>query len=177
MTPVGHSLTGIAVVALASSSDWKRKQWAIAVPAFVFLANAPDAPFPNWGHDRYDASHSLFVTGFFSALIFLFHAAAKRLIGGYPVSNRVATAACVAWFSHIFLDSLYGPGNGIVVTWPFGEGRLDLPVPWFETLGPFPIDWFSAHSAKVFAIEFVCYAPITVICLLLAVRRRYDLRL
>jgi len=142
----------------------------------MFLANAPYAPLPGWGHDRYEVSHSLFVTVFCVAILFALHLIARKFFVGYKVSSRVALAVCTAWISHIVLDSFYGHGKGIKVMWPFGEGRLNFPIPWFEILGTPPV-WTSMHSAKVFAIEFACYAPITVLCLILAIRRRKDLRL
>ena len=176
MTLVAHSLTGIALLAVASSPKWTWKEWAVGIPVFAVLENAPDAPLPGWGHDRYEVSHSIFVTVLAAATLFGLHLIARKSFAGYQVSSRVALAACAAWISHIFLDSFYGQGKGIQVMWPFGEGRLNFPIPWFETLGTPPV-WVGAHSMKVFAIEFACYAPLTVLCLVLAIRRDRYVRL
>ena len=65
MTPMGHSLIGLsfASLALSTSKNATNHRWRNCGVAltFVALANLPDWPLPNWGHDRYDVSHSIFV--------------------------------------------------------------------------------------------------------------------
>ena len=62
MTPVGHSLAGLTVGCAVLPRDLSPSVRAANLAAFVVLANAPDLPFPGWGHARYDISHSVFVT-------------------------------------------------------------------------------------------------------------------
>lgn len=131
--------------------------------SFVVLANLPDAPLPGWGHDRYLVSHSLFVNGAIIAVLMLglsvWHVARDR-IGGL----QVMVGSAMAWLSHMLLDSFYNHGRGIAIFWPFGLGRLALPIPWFSTLGGFPPS-LDAHTVYVCVVELLCYGPLLVLAM------------
>jgi hypothetical protein len=129
---------------------------------FTLIAYLPDFPLPGWGHFSYHVSHSVWVN---LALVFVF----LLIIWKTGMHERIGKLralffAALAWISHIVLDCLYNHGNGLMLMWPFGNGHLILPVPWFETLS---LPMKSVHNLKVFAIEFLFYFPILVVFALL----------
>lgn len=159
MTPVGHSLTGLAIGCIVCPASFPLRGKAAALAVFVLLANAPDLPLPSWGHDRYDISHSVFVTtaGIVALAIMLL---------SLPWSRRVLTPAlviggAVAWYSHLLLDTFYNHGQGLAMFWPLSDARLALPIPWFTTMNRDQI--FSEHNARVFGIEGVVYGAVLVL--------------
>jgi membrane-bound metal-dependent hydrolase YbcI (DUF457 family) len=131
MSPVGHSLIGLSFAAVALPSvRGRNRQIGLAI-AFVAIANLPDWPIPNWGHDRYDISHSFFVN---LMLIVL----AVSLWRAIPLFKSTIPFRCMllgagAWLSHLVLDSFYNHGQGIAIFWPFSDGRINFPIPWFNT--------------------------------------------
>ncbi len=165
MTPVGHSLTGLAIGCLVCPASFSPRGKALTLAVFVVLANAPDLPFPGWGHVRYDISHSIFVTTL--GIIVL-----ATLLLSIPWSRRLLTPALVlggaaAWYSHLLLDTFYRPGDGLAMFWPMSDARVALPISWFEHMNVEQlINW---HNARVFAIEGVAYG--TVLLLAIAIRR------
>lgn len=166
MTPVGHSLTGLTILAAVAPPNWGLKKLIPAAGAFVVLANAPDLPVPGWGHDRYDISHSVFCTSLGVLVLWALYRGFCRISKADKLPRRIVAGAGAAWFSHLLLDSFYNHGLGVAVMWPFGNGRLNFPFPWFETLR-MPIDYASAHSLGVFRIEACFYGAIlAVVCLI-----------
>jgi hypothetical protein len=168
MTPVGHSLTGLAIGCVVCPATFSLRGKAITLAAFVLLANIPDLPLPGWGHERYDISHSVFVTT--AAIVAL-----AIILVLLPWSRRVLTPALVlggaaAWYSHLLLDTFYNHGEGLAMFWPLSHARLALPIPWFTTMDTRAL--FSEHNARVFAIEGVVYGAV----LVLAVVVRYFLK-
>ncbi len=160
MSPVGHSLTGLAILAaVLPSRSLKRPLFLFGTAStFVLFANIPDLPLPNWGHDRYDISHSIFSTTLgVICLVCLYRAwlngKAKPQLHGHLIYF-----GAFAWYSHLLLDSFYNHGRGIGVMWPLGEGRLNLPLPWFETLRIYSKnDILSPHSLRIYATEGIAY--------------------
>src|SRR5262245_59028329 len=120
MTSVGHTLVGIAIgtfcVPPEASTRWKARYFV----AFMVLPNVPDLPFPFWGHDRYDISHSL-VVNLLLCLILLtlltWHPHSRRSIG----SGKVLGGGMCAWLSHLVLDSFYNHGRGVAIFWPVSD--------------------------------------------------------
>jgi membrane-bound metal-dependent hydrolase YbcI (DUF457 family) len=150
LTPVGHTLTGFAIATLVVPRHWSTRAKLGTYAAMAFLANAPDAPLPGWGHDRYDISHSLFVTaGVVTLLVLIARVAFPKL----PKSLLVGGA--VAWFSHLLLDTFYNHGKGLAIFWPVSDERVALPVKWFAVMMPSPI--LGAHNLRVFAVEGAVY--------------------
>lgn len=167
MTSVGHTLTGIAMGALAVPRNETRTYKWVVFNAFGLLANLPDLPLPGWGHSAYHVSHSLFVNlaliAAVGAGLALWPAARERL--GW----RVALALGAVWLSHLLLDSFYNHGNGIGIFWPLSDAHLNLPIPWFSTVELDP--WNTAHNLRVFAIELAFYGALLVAAVAARLRR------
>ena len=173
MTPMGHSLIGLSFASLALSTPknatnhrWRNCGVALT---FVALANLPDWPLPNWGHDRYDVSHSIFVN---AGLICTVIAVMKTLATGKWFSQpRFLMLAAMAWLSHLLLDSFYNHGRGIAIYWPVSSQRLNLAIPWFSNWDlSQPVT--SPDNLSVFGIEFLAYTPILLGSLLVSYKIR-----
>ena len=107
---MGLSFAAFAVPmnARATISSWPSVGIACA---FVALANLPDWPLPNWGHDRYDISHSVFVNiGLIGLVVVLTQVFANQT---RLSQNRFLTLAAMAWLSHLLLDTFYNHGEGL----------------------------------------------------------------
>ncbi|MGQ0603716.1 MAG: metal-dependent hydrolase [Anaerolineales bacterium] len=164
MTQVGHSLMGLAVgvVCAPRQLSWRSRLGYGVV--FAALANLPDLPVPNWGHDRYDISHSVFVNLLLIVVTWItlgWRADLRRSLGGWPV----LLGGGLAWLSHLLLDSFYNHGMGVAIFWPFSEASLVLPIPWFSVV-PSPPPFTLAHLQE-FVAEFVSYSPLVLIALAL----------
>jgi membrane-bound metal-dependent hydrolase YbcI (DUF457 family) len=162
---MGHSLVGLAFAALAMPVGAKRKTKICLPVVFVALANLPDWPIPNWGHDRYDISHSIFVN---LALILIVATCCLSI----PRTRTVVSYGRVllgagAWLSHLLLDAFYGHGRGIATCWPIFAGRLNFAMPWFETLD-LSQSMLSPHNLSVFGIELLAYFPLLVLAVVVA---------
>ncbi|BBO35278.1 metal-dependent hydrolase [Lacipirellula parvula] len=156
MTPVGHSLMGLAIGWIAVPAEFSRRAKIVALAAFVALANAPDWPLPGWGHDRYDISHSIFVT--LGAITVVAAIATTWLRQTRYFSWRLIVGGAAAWLSHLLLDTFYFGRRGLAMFWPMSEARVSLPLPWFTVMQLKPL--VSAHNARVFAIEAAFYGAI-----------------
>lgn len=71
MTTIGHSLTGLSIGLFALPKKKSRLFITIYAVAFIILANFPDIEIKNWGHNRYDISHSIFVNLLLILILFL----------------------------------------------------------------------------------------------------------
>jgi membrane-bound metal-dependent hydrolase YbcI (DUF457 family) len=166
MTQVGHALTGAAIGVLCLPPHLSRRAAGGYLVAFALLANVPDFGFQNWGHDRYDISHSIFVNLLIilvlGAALWLLPTVRARIGGG-----MVMLGGAASWLSHLLLDSFYNHGMGVAIFWPFSAARLALPIPWFSVLNsPLPITW---QVVQVWTIELVSFLP--VLLLAIGVRR------
>jgi LexA-binding, inner membrane-associated putative hydrolase len=165
MTQVGHAITGAAIGVLCLPPHLSKRAAGGYLVAFALLANVPDFGFRNWGHDRYDISHSVFV----NLLIILVVIAGLWWLPGVRMrigGGTVFLGGAASWLSHLLLDSFYNHGLGVAIFWPFSAARLALPIPWFSVLSsPLPITW---QAVQVWAIELASYLPL----LLLAVGLR-----
>jgi hypothetical protein len=155
MTPIGHSITGLAIGVAVAPRGMARGRWVGFLAAFALLANVPDLPLPRWGHDWYFFSHSLFVS-----LLFILAAGGiaalprwRPWLGGWPV----LLAGGGAWLSHLLLDSFYNRRLGIPLLWPVSDARLALGMPWFANLSQ---PGFNLHTARILAIEVTAYLPL-----------------
>jgi hypothetical protein len=156
MTPVGHSLTGLAIGWIAVPAEFSRRAKIVTLAAFVALANAPDWPLRGWGHDRYDISHSIFVTlGVITVVAAIATAALRRT---QYFAWRLIVGGAAAWLSHLLLDTFYDGRRGLAMFWPVSDARISLPLPWFRVMELKPL--VSAHNARVFAIEAAFYGAI-----------------
>lgn len=160
MSPVGHSLTGLAIAALALPPSRKPSNLCLGACSFIALANLPDWPIPSWGHDRYDISHSLFVN---LALICCV-ALCCQTNPARRVQPRLLLFASVAWLSHLLLDSFYQHGHGIAIGWPFLDLRLNLPFPFFHTVD-LSLSPLHPTNLSVFAIEAIAFSPLLALAL------------
>jgi len=158
VTTVGHSLTGLSLAVLTLPAGKSRRWYVLMSIVFVGFANLSDFPLPGWGHICYHVSHSVFVTVLLASLLALlllwptFHA---------RVSVKLMAAWCIAWLSHLPLDSMYAHGQGIAIFWPFSNAHLAMPVSWFETLR---LPAKSAHNVRVFAIETMVFGSVLLSC-------------
>ncbi len=169
MTQVGHVLTGAAIGVLCLPPHLSKRATGGYLVACALLANVPDFGFKNWGHDRYDISHSVFVNLLIilvlAAVLWLLPAVRARIGGGTIILGGVAS-----WLSHLLLDSFYNHGLGIAIFWPFSAARLALPIPWFSVLNsPLPITW---QVVQVWAIELASFLPL--LLLTIGLRRARD---
>jgi membrane-bound metal-dependent hydrolase YbcI (DUF457 family) len=159
MTSVGHSLMGIAI-GIFCVPQWTSARWKVGYfAAFVVLPNIPDLPFPHWGHDRYDISHSLFVNLLLCLIIVAllgWHPKIRHSIG----DGKVLSGGVAAWLSHLVLDSFYNHGRGVPIFWPLSDAHLALPIPWFS-VAPFPP--LSLALLQECAIEFASYLPLALL--------------
>jgi membrane-bound metal-dependent hydrolase YbcI (DUF457 family) len=125
MTPVGHTLTGLAIGYVAIPRDVPLKPKLLALAVFAFLANVPDLRLT-----RYIITHSFIVV---TIAIVVIVALIKLLARNNPyLSNRMLCGGALAWYSHLVLDSLYdrvGP-DGYEAFWPIRDVKLSLPLPW-----------------------------------------------
>ena len=122
---------------------------------FVYLGNAPDTPLTGWGHDKYHISHSLFVTAAVVAIACL----AVRLADRRRVlPARLYVAGIAAWYSHLFLDTIYNHGHGLAMFWPVSDRHLCLPIPWFSIMDTHHV--LSWYNAKVWSIEGLVYGTL-----------------
>lgn len=161
MTPVGHTLTGIAIGIICLPEQPSRKRTLAHLGAFGLLANVPDLPFPHWGHDRYRVSHSLFVNLAWILIALVGCAVwgpARARMGGW----RVLVAGAIACLSHLLLDSFYNHGRGIAIYWPVSAAHLRLPIPWFAVI-PNPRRPFTREVVQIVVIELVCYFSLVVV--------------
>jgi len=149
--------TAIGTFSLPSN---KPPRWKIAYfTVFALLGNLPDLDLPYWGHQRYDISHSLFVTLLFGALIVALFAWLPNM--RQPVGGQgVVFAGMLAWLSHLLLDSFYNHGRGVAIFWPFSTAHLALPIPWFSVV-PFIPPITPAHLLE-YRAECASYAPFVV---------------
>ncbi len=168
LTPIGHTLTGLAIGYLAIPRNTPGKQKAGLLAAFAVVASAPDLPFPYWGHFQYDISHSLLMTTI--GVICLEVALVWRFRGQPPASWRVMIGFALAWYSHLLLDSFYNRTVGLPVGWPFAMGRIALPIPWLSTADKSNI--FSLHNVRVAVYEILTFGPL----LAIAIASKYIVR-
>ena len=168
MTTIGHSVTGLSIAVLVLPTGRSLLWYLLVGHFFVFFANVPDFPLPNWGHASYQVSHSIFVTGLLASLmaLLLLNPAFNRQVGA-----KIVFWWAVTWLGHMVLDSMYNHGNGIGIFWPFSDTHLVLPLPWFETLTWPP---FTEHNRSVFLIEIAFFGSILALCLWLRHRLRRD---
>lgn len=153
MTPVGHSLTGLALAVLGAPLDMSLRRKAMFAAAFIVLPNLPDAPLPGWGHADYAVSHSLLVNAAMAVVV-------VRVIAAFPRawkeigSLRGALCGALAWQSHFLLDSFYNHGKGVAIYWPVSRARLNFSLPWFCTLPGWALDWTTARIVLIEALFY-----------------------
>jgi membrane-bound metal-dependent hydrolase YbcI (DUF457 family) len=165
MTSIGHTLAGIAIGIVSMPKSAAAKTKVAHLTAFALLANIPDFPLENWGHDRYDVSHSIFVNLLLIGIVMVLSAflqKARTQIGGW----QVLVGGALAWLSHLLLDSFYNHGLGIALFWPFFEARLILPIPWFSVVYEVPPP-ITPLMVREFLVELISYLPFVVLAILI----------
>jgi len=168
MTQVGHALTGTAVAVMCLPRNISPRYKFIHFTAFIALSLVPDYRLQNWGHDRYDISHSIFVNLIFICgiiVLLTIFKGMRRQIGGWSV----VAAGALAWLSHLLLDSFYNHGKGIAIFWPVSKMRLVLPIPWLSVAHPLPPP-VTLELMKILLIELVTFAPLVLLAVLLRKR-------
>ena len=165
MTPVGHALTGTAIAVICMPKHTSRRYKLIHFVAFIALALVPDFRLPNWGHDKYYISHSLFINLLFIFGLMILLALFKNIrakIGGWVV----IVCGAAAWLSHLLLDSFYNHGKGVAIFWPFSKGRLVLPIPWLSVVKTLPPP-ITIELVRILLIEFVTFFPLVLFAILI----------
>ena len=167
MTPIGHTLTGLAIGYAAIPRDVPLKQKLGYLAVFALLASLPDLPLPYWGHGGLDVSHSL-VTCTVGVLV-IGGLLLWKFKGRFPFTPTMILAGALCWYSHMVLDAMYSWGVGLPIAWPLGMVRLDLAVPWLHIANK--ADVFSMHNVRVALFELLTFGPL----LLLAVAFKHAL--
>jgi hypothetical protein len=172
MTLIGHSITGAAVAAVVVPSRFSTGSKMLCAVLFAVLANTPDFRLPGWGHDRYDISHSIFMSVAIMAVLaapFMCSSSLRRKVGG----RVVVAVAALTWLSHLLLDTFYNHGQGIGLFWPVSSANVALPIPWFETVSE-GLPYFDSHTLRVWMIEFACYSMVflTIVGIRMAMRMK-----
>ena len=161
MTPVGHSITGLTFGAFSLPKNTTHIYKIIYFLVCIFLANIPDIQVKGWGHYRYYFSHSLFVN--LTLICFIIFAIKFVKIDKLKnIKTSILLCGAFAWLSHLLLDSFYNHGKGIAIFWPFGDGRLALPMPWFEMMGGSAFI-FDKRTIKIYLIAFLFYTTFLVV--------------
>lgn len=162
MTPIGHTLTGLAIGYLAVPRDLPRKQKVVLLGAFALTASVPDLPFPYWGHSRVEISHGLIPATV--GIVILGTVLWLGFRGQRPMTFGVIISLGLAWYSHIVLDSFYNHAWGLPVLWPLSNARLALPIPWLSNGNK--ADIFSMHNVQVAVFEILTFGPLLVLAYL-----------
>jgi membrane-bound metal-dependent hydrolase YbcI (DUF457 family) len=159
MSPVGHTLTGLAIgyAVLPLELSFLKKMPTLVV--FALLASGPDFLFFGWGRARYDISHSIFTALLAVLVMGVFIWCVSRL-----VSTAVLIGGALAWYSHLLLDTLYNHGRGLAMFWPASDASIGWPVPWFSHMTLSPL--ISYHNLQVFAVEGAVYGSILALIVL-----------
>lgn len=156
MTPVGHTLTGIAIGAACMPKEKPARWKAIYLGVCAFLAYIPDLQLPYWGHGaHYYVSHSLFsnlMLILVCLLPFLFSKPLRTKVG----SGWAITSGALAWISYLLLDTFYNTGTGLMMFWPLSDARLSLAMPWFSVV----TEYFSLRTLNIVLIETAFYGGI-----------------
>ncbi|MBD3419088.1 MAG: hypothetical protein GF398_03110 [Chitinivibrionales bacterium] len=161
MTTIGHTIVG-ATIGLAAIPRYASRLRSIATLAvFGLLGNFADWPIKNWGHDRYEISHSVFSNLAVIAAVLLISAVFRRQVkkvGGY----RILLLGCAAMVSHLLLDTFYSHGTGLGIYWPFSGETVSLALPWFDPIKVVPPP-LTRQALRVMGIELLFYGTIFIL--------------
>jgi membrane-bound metal-dependent hydrolase YbcI (DUF457 family) len=162
MTPIGHTLTGLAIGYTAIPRDVPTKQKFGYLAVFSLFASLPDLPLPYRGHSSFEISHSL-VTCTVGVMV-IGSLLLWKYKGRFPFTPMMIFAGALCWFSHILLDSMYSWGIGTPFAWPLGKARLALPVPWLHIANK--TDIFSLYNVRVAIFEILTFGPLLLLAVL-----------
>jgi membrane-bound metal-dependent hydrolase YbcI (DUF457 family) len=165
MTFAGHMLTGATIGVLCKPERVSKRWQPLYFGIFLLLAMMPDLPFPKWGHNSYRVSHSIFVNLVLITIVLVPAWFLRDRVGGW----RVIVGGCLAWLSHLLLDSFYNHGHGVAIFWPFSRSRLVLTIPWFSAVTP--ETRYTWHGFREYLTEFACYFPLLLLALGLRKRK------
>jgi hypothetical protein len=168
MTQMGHSLVGLSFGILALKKHPLPSN-RTSIPGilflFVILANLPDLPVPGWGHDRYEVSHSLWVTMIAALGISCAYLLLCKYILRIKPHRIFLFLMNLALFSHLLLDSFYNHGYGVAIFWPFSSASLALPIPWLSVQKDLPPP-ITQEMIKIWFFEFLTFGPLLLIALI-----------
>jgi membrane-bound metal-dependent hydrolase YbcI (DUF457 family) len=165
MVFAGHIITGASLGVLCMPERAATRHKAVHLAVFMLLAEIPDLPIRNWGHDQYYISHSLFSNLLFigiAVILLGFSSTLRTKAGRWPV----ILCGAAAWLSHLLLDSFYNHAKGAPIFWPFSEGRLSFPIPWLSVLYP-PPPPVTPEMIRIFLIELVSFLPLLLLAILI----------
>jgi membrane-bound metal-dependent hydrolase YbcI (DUF457 family) len=158
MTPIGHALPGASFGTISVPRETRGFRKLFHVVCFIFLGNIQDLPIPMWGHDRYDISHSIFVSLLLCLLFVFILTFWFRYINRSFVNRWILFCGCLAIVSHLLLDSFYNHGLGVPIFWPFSDKSLVLPISWLSVQKDFPPP-FTLEMIRIWLLEFVTFGP------------------
>jgi LexA-binding, inner membrane-associated putative hydrolase len=165
MTQVGHTLTGIAIGVACLPDKKSTTSRLIHLVVFGLLANIPDLPLKNWGHDLYYFSHSLFVNLLLILIVlsaFILLKDIRARVGGWVV----IIGGTLAWLSHLLLDTFYNHGKGLLMFWPLSDQRLALPIAWFSAVRDTSLP-LKPETIHILLVEFAFYGPVLMAIILM----------
>lgn len=173
MTQMGHSLVGLSFGILALKKlplNAKRIFIPSILILFVILANLPDLPVPGWGHDRYEVSHSLWITMIVALGISCAYLLLCKYIFKTKPQGLFLLLMNLALFSHLLLDSFYNHGYGVAIFWPFSSASLVLPIPWLSVQKDLPPP-ITQEMIKIWLLEFLTFGPLLLVALIKPFRK------
>ena len=153
MSPVGHTLTGLAIGYAVLPAEQPLRTKAPTLATFVLLASGPDFLFWGWGRLRYDISHSIFTALLAVAVMAIVIGLVSQI-----ASPSVLIGGALAWYSHLLLDTLYNHGKGLAMFWPVSDASIVWPVAWFSHVKLEPL--LSYYNLRAIAIEAAVYGSV-----------------
>lgn len=162
MTPIGHTLTGLAIGYAAIPRDVPTRQKVYCLAVFALLASLPDLPLPFWGGNRFDISHSIVTCT--AGVVVVGSLLLWKFKGRFPFTPTMILAGALCWYSHLVLDAMYSWGLGMPIAWPFGTVRLNLAVPWLHLSDK--VNVFSMHNVWVGIYEILTFGPLLLVAVL-----------
>jgi inner membrane protein len=159
-SPLGHTLAGLAVHALAA----RRREDLWSLPRLGLTVGAAVAPDLDLllrlvdGRNHHQMqTHSI---GF--AMIAAVAGALVARLAGWPRPAGMGAATGLAWLSHVVLDYLgedTHPPIGLLALWPFSPGYFHFPHPIFLDIGR-TLEWRTVvHDALAALVELALLAP------------------
>ncbi len=181
-SPVGHSLAGLALAALASfrgrDPEWRRtlcRYWKPAA-AGILLANLPDIDYlPGLLTGDFNAFHHVYTHSLGWILLTSAGLAALAFGLGHSRPGRWFVFPFVLQLSHLVMDMLTDDGRppfGILFLWPFRSDHWISPQPLFMRIHKADLsELFQWANAAAVGVEILWCLPFAVLAVWWGLRR------